>query len=175
MDIRNYLIFISALTLFSCGKQYVTKPQDDYVNAEVISPFYTRVSTGNETGGKIPLMWEAGDRIRIFGTGSSAGSTYVTYDSGTKTAKFKYDETVPDNVRLPCGETFTAMYPAEYLPSGRVVTFPGQITIPYPEKNNSHMPMLGYGERKSMIFRYSAAAIREADPKGLVSFLYRVS
>lgn len=84
MDKRNYLIFISALTLFSCGKQYVTEPQDDFVNAEVISPSYTRVSTGNETGGKIPLMWEAGDRIRIFGTGSSAGSTYVTYDSGKK-------------------------------------------------------------------------------------------
>lgn len=160
MDIRNYLIFISALTLFSCGKQYGTEPQDDFVNAEVISPSCTRVSTGNETGGKIPLMWEAGDRIRIFGTGSSAGSTYVTYDSGTKTAKFKYDETVRDNVRLHCGEIFTAMYPAEYLPSGRAVTFPGQITIPYPEKNNSHMPMLGYGGRKSMTFRYSAAAIR---------------
>lgn len=129
MDIRNYLIFISALTLFSCGKQYGTEPQDDFVNAEVISPSYTRVSTGNETGDKIPLMWEAGDRIRIFGTGSSDGSTYVTCDSGTKTAKFKYDETVQDNVRLPCGETFTAMYPAEYLPSGRVLTFPGQITI----------------------------------------------
>ena len=52
MDKRNYLIFISALTLFSCGKQYGTEPQDDFVNAEVISSSYTRVSTGGkpETG-----------------------------------------------------------------------------------------------------------------------------
>lgn len=141
------------MILCSCSHPEVQeeKQQEDFY-ADVERPLESRALLGDEEDSeRYPVLWEAGDRIRIFDKDGD-GSVYITDDDHVTSARFHYDRNIETNNGLIPSKAYYACYPSSSW------TAKGRLSLPSRQQFRSHnigkgaMPMLSIREGRQLSF-----------------------
>ncbi len=148
---RHFFIYISILLLCSCSSVDIHTEAEDFY-ADVKTSLGSRAFLGDENDrGMYPVLWEAGDRIKIFDKDGD-GSVYITDDDQVTSARFHYDRTLGKSNQLKTSTAYYAGYPSSLW------TGIGQLTFPSGQRFRSHnigsgaMPMLSIREGRQLSF-----------------------
>ena len=97
---KKYILYITASLFMIAGCAKINAPEaTGNETITVIMPeVMTKMAFGAENEGKLPLIWNTGDKIAVaqgLGTASEKVATYVLEgEGGTASGQFKYNNSI---------------------------------------------------------------------------------